>query len=230
MPTDLRLFGIRHHGPGSAASLVAALDAFQPDIVLLECPADAEAALATATHPELVPPVALLLYNPKQQGQASFLPFATFSPEWQAVQWCAQHSAHVRCMDLPISLRFGMKDAVAKAVITVDPAAAENAEEAPSDAAPEQPDGAPQANVAEDILEADPVAYIAQLAGYSDSEQWWETHLEHAPGNADTFAVVLDLMTALREELARPETEETLLREAFMRETLRTTLSQGYQR
>jgi hypothetical protein len=33
MPTDLRLFGIRHHGPGSAASLVAALDAFRPDIV-----------------------------------------------------------------------------------------------------------------------------------------------------------------------------------------------------
>jgi hypothetical protein len=221
MPPDLRLFGIRHHGPGSAASLVEALDAFQPDIVLLECPADAEAALTTATHPELVPPVTLLLYNPKQQGQASFLPFATFSPEWQAVQWCAQHGAHVRCMDLPMSLRFGMKDAVAEAVI---------AAEAPSDAAPEQPDEAPQANVVEDVLEADPVAYIARLAGYSDSEQWWETHLEHAPGNADTFAVVLDLMTVLREELARPETKETLLREAFMRETLRTTLSQGYQR
>nr|WP_262712894.1 DUF5682 family protein [Hymenobacter radiodurans] len=74
------------------------------------------------------------------------------------------------------------------------------------------------------------MAYIARLAGYTDSEQWWETHLEHAPGNADTFAVVLDLMTALREELARPETEETLLREAFMRETLRATLTQGYQR
>ena len=107
MPNAPRLFGIRHHGPGSAASFVAALDAFRPDIVLLECPADAEAALATATHPELVPPVALLVYNPKQQGQASFLPFAEFSPEWQAVHWCAKHGAHVRCMDLPMSLRFG---------------------------------------------------------------------------------------------------------------------------
>ena len=109
MPTDLRLFGIRHHGPGSAASLVAALDGFRPDIVLLECPADAEAALATATNPELVPPVALLVYNPRQQGQASFWPFASFSPEWQAVQWCARNGAHVRCMDLPMSLRFGMR-------------------------------------------------------------------------------------------------------------------------
>jgi hypothetical protein len=223
MPTDLRLFGIRHHGPGSAASLVAALDAFGPDIVLLECPADAEAALATATHPELRPPVALLVYNPKQQGQASFLPFAEFSPEWQAIQWCARHAAHVRCMDLPMALRFGMKDAVAEALAPPS---------APEPAAPDlgPASDTPAASEPADALEADPVAYIARLAGYSDSEQWWETHLEHALGNADTFAVVLDLMTTLREELARPETEETLLREAFMRETLRATLGQGYAR
>ena len=235
MPTDLRLFGIRHHGPGSAASLVAALDAFRPDIVLLECPADAEAALATATHPELLPPVALLVYNPKQQGQASFLPFATFSPEWQAVQWCARNEAHVRCMDLPMTLRFGMRDALAELAAAAAPLPEMEAPEIPmeeSSGSPTPVEGAPGSEVAEPAadLEADPVAYIARLAGYTDSEQWWETHLEHAPGNADTFAVVLDLMTALREELARPETEETLLREAYMRETLRATLSQGYQR
>ncbi|MBF9220421.1 DUF5682 family protein [Hymenobacter ruricola] len=236
MPTDLRLFGIRHHGPGSAASLVAALEAFRPDIVLLECPADAEAALATATNPELVPPVALLAYNPKQQGQASFLPFAEFSPEWQAVHWCARNAAHVRCMDLPMALRFGMRNAAAQQSPTNDT----NPQVEPVSPPPETPtsplilEAGPSA-VAEceqnkPEPDTDPVAYIARLAGYSDSEQWWETHLEHAPGNADTFAVVLDLMTALREELARPETEETLLREAFMRETLRATLAQGYAR
>ena len=217
MPTDLRLFGIRHHGPGSAASLVAALDGFRPDIVLLECPADAEAALATATNPELVPPVALLVYNPKQQGQASFLPFASFSPEWQAVQWCARNGAHVRCMDLPMSLRFGMRDAVAE----LTPSAFTSPPRPPSPT--EESDRGGEVTV-------DPVAYIARLAGYTDSEQWWETHIEHAPGNADTFAVVLDLMTTLREELRRPETAETLLRETFMRETLRATLAQGYPR
>ncbi|WP_210515381.1 DUF5682 family protein [Hymenobacter terricola] len=261
MPTDLRLFGIRHHGPGSAASLVAALDAFRPDIILLECPADAEAALATATHPELVPPVALLVYNPKQQGQASFLPFAEFSPEWQAVQWCARNSAHVRCMDLPMSLRFGMRDAVQASTSPPDPLSKrEGAPDMPTDTAtaeteatsapaepslPEQTEQAEESNSGapsflergsggevstEGDPETDPVAYIARLAGYTDSEQWWETHLEHAPGNADTFAVVLELMTALREELRRPETEETLLREAFMRETLRAALAQGYPR
>ncbi|UOQ95949.1 DUF5682 family protein [Hymenobacter sp. 5317J-9] len=243
MPTDLRLFGIRHHGPGSAASLVAALEAFRPDVVLLECPADAEAALAMATHPELVPPVALLVYNPKQQGQASFLPFAEFSPEWQAVQWCFQNEAHVRCMDLPMALRFGMREAVADlppsaSTSPPDPLSKKEGEPAHEDDSPDKAEerktGSPslleRGSEGEVDAEVDPVAYIARLAGYTDSEQWWETHLEHAPGNADTFAVVLDLMTALREELHRPETEETLLREAFMRETLRATLAQGYPR
>jgi hypothetical protein len=244
MPTDLRIFGIRHHGPGSAASLVAALDDFRPDMLLLECPADGEAALATIADAALVPPVALLLYNPKQQGQASFLPFAAFSPEWQAVQWCQRAGAHVRCFDLPMSLRFGQEEEEkaiqpAETALPADftPAAASPTDANPADSGPADPTPAEapasepaKATFPEATLTEDPVAYLARLAGYADSEQWWETHLEHAPGNADTFALVLELMTVLREELQRPETPETLLREAYMRETLRATLAQGYPR
>ena len=40
--TALEIFGIRHHGPGSARSLVAALGVFEPDVVLIEGPADAD--------------------------------------------------------------------------------------------------------------------------------------------------------------------------------------------
>ena len=251
MPTpDLRLFGIRHHGPGSAASLVAALDAFRPDVVLLECPADGEAALATLRDAALVPPVALLLYNPRQQGQASFLPFAEFSPEWQAVHWCFRNEAHLRCFDLPMALRFGLDNAAetsaseAAASDPDSPGAEGSKQEEPSSSTASMtgnpsflekgpaPEGSREvpAGPDDDLLEADPVAYIARLAGYADSEQWWETHLEQAPGHADTFAVVLDMMTALRTGLARPESAETLLREAYMRETLRATLAQGYPR
>ena len=253
MPTDFRLFGIRHHGPGSAASLVAALDAYRPDIVLLECPADGEAALTTLRDAALVPPVALLLYNPKQQGQASFLPFAEFSPEWQAVQWCFREEAHVRCFDLPMSLRFGLDNEVAGSPsggtsppdplskkegepdeilpLSLTPEQEPEASGSPSPFSERGPGGeAPPLGEPSEEIEADPVAYLARLAGYTDSEQWWETHLEQAPGHADTFAVVLEMMTALREELRRPETDDTLLREAYMRETLRATLAQGYQR
>ena len=38
----VHLFGIRHHGPGSSRSLLRALDALDPDVVLLESPADTE--------------------------------------------------------------------------------------------------------------------------------------------------------------------------------------------
>jgi len=236
MPTpDLRLFGIRHHGPGSAASLVHALNEFRPDILLLECPADAEAALAAATRPGLVPPVALLLYNPKQHQQASFLPFATFSPEWQAIHWCHQHGAHLRCFDLPAALRFALNEELIEADSSSVSPASPLAEEStnPNSVPPAEDPADPNSSFLipnSSFPKADPISYLAELDGYADGERWWELRLEHAPGHSDTFAVVLDMMTALREELALPESEETLLREAFMRETLRATLQQGYQR
>ena len=36
------IYGIRHHGPGCARSLLAALKAQQPDLILLESPAEVE--------------------------------------------------------------------------------------------------------------------------------------------------------------------------------------------
>ncbi|MDF7811707.1 DUF5682 family protein [Hymenobacter sp. YC55] len=243
-----RLFGIRHHGPGSAASLRQALDEFRPDIVLLECPADGEAAVQTIIQrPDLRMPVALLLYNPKQYQQASFLPFAAFSPETQVLRYCHEHGAHLRCMDLPAALRFALPDAVEQVPAEAlppnatsaerEPTGTENQQQAPLAAAgPEDESAAsmeqePATEATEaTIVRRDPISYLAELDGYSDGERWWELRFEHSAGHADTFAVVLNMMTALREELALPESRETLLREAFMRETLRNTLKQGYQR
>jgi len=244
MPTDLRLFGIRHHGPGSTASLLKALNAFRPDLVLLECPADGEKALALAANPELRPPVALLIYNPKQHAQAAFLPFAHFSPEWQAAQWCEQHGAHLRCFDLPMALRFALPDTVEhvpssspRALLQREggvpsPNSAEIAEleQEESEDNSFSPDNQEQEQELEPDLRHAPIAHLARLDGYTDGERWWEARIEHSTGHADTFEVVLSMMTALREELAQPESEETLLREAYMRETLRNTLKQGYQR
>jgi hypothetical protein len=259
MPTpDLRLFGIRHHGPGSAASLRHALDEFRPDIVLLECPADGEAAVQTIIqHPDLRMPVALLLYNPKQYQQASFLPFATFSPETQALRYCHEHGAHLRCMDLPAALRFALPDAVEDVSAGTSPPNPLSKREGEPDidssssleATEHTAEPAAEALQLEEKLEAsspspkerglggevptlrrDPISYLAELDGYADGERWWELRFEHSAGHADTFGAVLNMMTALREELALTESPETLLREAFMRETLRNTLKQGYQR
>ena len=60
----VRVFGIRHHGPGSARSLLHALEGMRPDAVLVEGPPDAGDVLSLMARPEMVPPVALLVYPP----------------------------------------------------------------------------------------------------------------------------------------------------------------------
>ena len=101
-PPAVQLLGIRHHGPGSARSVVRALDALAPSAVLVELPADCEPALVWAGHEHLVPPVALLGYVVDHPQRAAFLPFAEFSPEWQALMWARSHAAVLRAIDLPL--------------------------------------------------------------------------------------------------------------------------------
>ena len=69
--------------------------------MLVELPADCEAALAWVGNEHLVPPVALLGYVVDHPQRAAFLPFAEFSPEWQAFTWAQQHDVVVRAIDLP---------------------------------------------------------------------------------------------------------------------------------
>jgi hypothetical protein len=99
----IEVLGIRHHGPGSARSVVAALDELRPDLVLVEGPPDADDVIPLAADPELVPPVALLVYRPDAPRHAVFYPFADFSPEWQAIRWGLAHGAVVRFCDLPMA-------------------------------------------------------------------------------------------------------------------------------
>ncbi|MBI4935785.1 MAG: hypothetical protein HY828_18030 [Actinobacteria bacterium] len=100
---DVQLLGIRHHGPGSARSVLRALQALQPTVVLVELPADCESALKWVADAHLRPPVALLGHVVDQPHRAAFLPFAEFSPEWQAFVWAFEHDVPVRAMDLPLA-------------------------------------------------------------------------------------------------------------------------------
>lgn len=94
------IFGIRHHGPGSARSLHKALTELKPDLVLIEGPADATHMLSWAQK-DMEPPVALLVYRPDTPERAGFFPFAVFSPEWQALHYALFRDVAVRFMDLP---------------------------------------------------------------------------------------------------------------------------------
>ncbi|PRY15817.1 DUF5682 family protein [Kineococcus rhizosphaerae] len=100
VPT-VRVLGVRHHGPGSARSVRAALEEFDPGVVLVEGPADADALVEFVGAADMQPPVALLAHPVDAPDRAVFWPFAVFSPEWQAMTWACERGVPVRFCDLP---------------------------------------------------------------------------------------------------------------------------------
>ena len=194
----VRVLGIRHHGPGSARAVLTALEDLQPDRVLIEGPPEADALVPLVADPDLVPPVALLAYRNDTPAAAAFWPFAVFSPEWQALTWSARHQVPVGFMDLPA------------AVLLADRA---------------EPDRQPRPKPS---VRTDPIAVLAEVAGYDDPERWWEDVIENRR-DGDPFDAVADAMTAVRSD--RPETDQrTLQREAHMRKTLRSAQKAGARR
>jgi len=109
-PAITSVYGVRHHGPGSARSLREALVEFGPDVVLIEGPPEADGLVRLAGDPEMHPPVALLGYVPGEPKLAAFWPFAVFSPEWQAIRHTLGAGIPVRFCDLPAAHQLAMAD------------------------------------------------------------------------------------------------------------------------
>ncbi|MEU1480162.1 DUF5682 family protein [Streptomyces sp. NPDC005760] len=95
------LLGVRHHGPGSARAVRAALDAARPRAVLIEGPPEADALIPLAAEEDMRPPVALLAHAVDEPGRSAFWPLAEFSPEWVAIRWALEHDVPARFIDLP---------------------------------------------------------------------------------------------------------------------------------
>jgi hypothetical protein len=202
MDARVHLFGVRHHGPGSAASLLAALARTDPAAVLIEGPSDANDLLGLAALPGMQPPVALLVHAVDEPGLASFFPFASFSPEWQALLWALKRQRPVRFIDWP----------AAHALALRKEREAERAQEAPdAEATPPQT--------------SDPLDAIAKVAGHSDGEAFWNALVESAGGGPDVFPVIEAAMTELRRAqdpaVGLRRREDDARREAFMRLEIR---------
>lgn len=210
--STFHIFGIRHHGPGSARSLKQALEALRPDLLLIEGPPDAAGVLPLAAHAGMQPPVALLIYAPEQTQKAAFYPFAVFSPEWQAIQYALRNRVAVRFMDLPQAQQLMLRPGEE----------AEHLEDAPETSVmPAMPEP--------DVRE-DPLAWLGAAAGYSDGERWWEHMVEQRRDSTDVFAAILEAMTALRHDLGGNGSELEAQREAHMRQCLRTAEREGFER
>ncbi|WP_309248863.1 DUF5682 family protein [Streptomyces sp. MNP-20] len=95
------LLGVRHHGPGSARAVGAALDAAVPGVVLIEGPPEADDLVRLAADADMRPPVALLAHVVDEPGRSAFWPLAEFSPEWVAIRWAVRRGVPVRFVDLP---------------------------------------------------------------------------------------------------------------------------------
>jgi len=152
--TAIELYGVRHHGPGSARSVRAALGKQRPDVVLIEGPPEADGLVELAAEEEMCPPVALLGYVAGEPSKAAFWPFAVFSPEWQAMRYALGAGIPVRFCDLPAAHQLAMAE------------------------------GRGEGRWAGPRSRVDPVGELASAAGYDDPERWWEDVVEHVPGPA----------------------------------------------
>ncbi|WP_419724003.1 DUF5682 family protein [Streptomyces pratensis] len=225
--------GVRHHGPGSARAVLAALSAARPAAVLIEGPSEGDALLPLAADPGMRPPVALLAHAVDDPGRAAFWPLAAFSPEWVALRWALGHGVPVRFIDLPAAHTLALTAA------------------APG---PGRPTGAaaPRKEETEEATPVlDPIRVLAETAGYDDPERWWEDVVEHrSPGRAAgphswdaerswaagaagaaagepgdalaPFAALAEAMAALREAYGDGGRPRDAVREACMRMRLRS--------
>ncbi|MFB6454045.1 DUF5682 family protein [Chitinophaga sp. Hz27] len=213
----VHILGIRHHGPGSARNVMEYLEALQPDIILVEGPPEADELLQWASHEQLQPPVAILAYEPERPNHSSFYPFATFSPEWQAITYARKRNIPVRFMDLPLTYVYGIeneKNAAADTTTDITPAA-ESQNSVPTAAAEQQ-------------HTYDPIALLAVADGFSDGEQWWEHMFEFRRRNDNIFEAVMEAMTVLRQEIPAATDSMNALREAWMRKMIRQAEKEMY--
>ncbi|WP_062640458.1 DUF5682 family protein [Streptomyces maremycinicus] len=215
------LLGVRHHGPGSARAVRAALDAARPLTVLVEGPPEADALIPLAADEDMRPPVALLAHAVDEPGRSAFWPMAEFSPEWVALRWALEHGVPVRFIDLPATHslawetdgRYGSEEA--------DGGGSE--EGGDSGGGEDGPGGG-------EGVRGDPLGRLAEVAGYDDPERWWEDVVEHrSTGAKDPFApftAIEEAMGALRDahptEARGDGDDRDLVREAYMRIQVRS--------
>lgn len=267
---QIKILGIRHHGPGSARSVMRALKEMAPDLVLVEGPPEADklVAYARADGSGLVPPVALLIYAQDNPRQACYYPFASFSPEWQALLYADSKQIPCRFMDLPQTHWIGLsKEKLEKQKTRLeqqendDKESEEKEEQVKQDEDDpvgrrkkrqeelkieiEDPASFDQGKALDQFqkIRRDPIGVLAELAGFSDGERWWEQMVEQRSDTSEVFEAISEAMGALREELDKEDEDSEKideldfdldndiepLREAYMRQVIRQSLKEGFK-
>lgn len=219
---QLYLLGIRHHGPGSAASVLNALEQLKPDLILLEGAPEADAIIEFAAHHDMRPPVAQLIYAVDEPADSVFYPFTEFSPEWQSIRFALTHqnTTTLRFFDLPQSHSLALARQQREQL-------ARQSEQDNDDDDDDDDDNETNEPISHLWQRRDPLDYLAEAAGFNDGERWWEYVVEQRRHTQDTdlsvFAAIAEAMTETRQHIENdiPISHRETLREAWMRKTIR---------
>ncbi|MEM9865104.1 MAG: DUF5682 family protein, partial [Myxococcota bacterium] len=234
------VFGVRHLSPGVAWHLRAFLHARRPRVVLIEGPADMTPLIGDLVHAKCQPPVAALAYTAEPPVDTLLYPFATYSPEYQALLWASENGAEARFIDLPSSTFLALQGARRRRILAEREGRDERVHE--DDGGDDEDDGGEDDVVVEAHNEQAPNPFLdeawthrsvyrslAEGAGEHDYESYWEGRFERL-GVAERFHEALnELGTTLRELVpdAGLRNAENLVREAYMRREIEASLEAG---
>jgi len=207
----VRLFGIRHHGPGSARSLVAALDEWRPQLVIVEGPVEAAEVVPHLLGEGAVTPLAMLFYAVDRPRWALFYPLAEFSPELQSFRWASRNYCPIRFMDLPASTALAYSEPGGRRSDVLDHAAVASGFDTVEE-------------WWEHLVErrSDPCDLFAGIESLMVALR--ESEAGGEPGDDEGEPEEPDG----RKPISRAE--EEALREAHMRRTIREALAEGFER
>lgn len=111
MNSSINIFGVRHLSPGASYHLIKYLEEKNPACILIEGPADATNFLLNLAKKDVKPPIALLAYTTELPIETVLYPFASYSPEYQAICWGVKKKKEVRFIDLPSDVLLKLRQA-----------------------------------------------------------------------------------------------------------------------
>ncbi|MGM1021897.1 MAG: DUF5682 family protein [Bacillota bacterium] len=209
----VHIFGVRHLSPGGAKHLLDELNHIRPTAVLIEGPSDATEEIRHLAEQATRPPVALLAFTSDLPVRTALWPFASYSPEYQAMKWANAHHAMCAFIDLPSSVMIGLEDLRRQTLKDAD--------------TPVQ---------AEHITSSSIYDRIAALSGEDDYDMYWERNYEHNLNQGAYREAILAFSShvrALTEEVERVsavhEFAYNAIRESYMRRKIKEAITAGHE-
>jgi len=226
-PWQVNVFGVRHLSPSGAWHLRKYLDKVQPDLLLVEGLFDAVELTSHLVKKDTKPPVAILAYTDSLPVRTLVYPLASYSPEFQAIQWAHTHRVPIEFIDLPSDTFLALQDIECE---LIEKAKARAMGELETEADPDQTalphlvphdiDQKPERSIYE---------RLANISGELNYEAFWERRFEHNLNEGAYRLAANQLGTSLRELDGDPirRHAENLVRESFMRRTIEKAIARG---